>query len=94
MRVLDFYRALLWLYPKDFREQFGEEMFSAFERRAGEQFADGRSAPIALVVVEFTGIVRGAYIMRMAKRLPKNRNTSRSDTDTPTHAPLTIAESG
>jgi hypothetical protein len=92
MRIIHFYRASLWLYPKDFREQFCEEMFSVFEQRAGELFANGRSAPIALVVAELTGIVRGAYIMWMAKILPKNRNTSRSDTDSPTNAPLTIAE--
>jgi hypothetical protein len=92
MRILDFYRALLWLYPKDFREQFCEEMFSVFQQRAGEHFANGRFASIVLVVLESTGVVRGAYIMWTAKILPKNRSTSRSDTDTPTHGPLTIAE--
>ena len=38
MRTADVYRALLWCYPAQFRQQYGREMIAAFI----EQLRDAR----------------------------------------------------
>jgi hypothetical protein len=95
MRISDFYRGLLRLYPTDFQEQFSEEMLGVFEQRATEHFASGGTASIALVAKEFLGIAKGGCMMRMANILPvrrSSRNNSQPSAVTPVHTPLTIAE--
>lgn len=47
MTTSDFYRLLLSLFPSEFRQQFSEEMVSVFVQRAGERFADRKSASFA-----------------------------------------------
>ena len=95
MRIRDFYRGLLWLYPADFHRQFSEEMLDVFEQRAAEHFANRGVVLIALVVNEFISIAKGGCIMRLAKILPvrrNSRNNSQPSTVTATQSPLTIAE--
>ena len=64
------FRALLWLYPSEFRQQFSQEMISVFEQRAGERFADRGAVPFAFLLTEFFAIVKGANIMWFSKILP------------------------
>ncbi|HEY3988935.1 MAG TPA: hypothetical protein VGM02_06535 [Acidobacteriaceae bacterium] len=97
MRISDFYRGLLRLYPGDFHQQFSEEMLSVFEQRVVERIANRGSVSIAFVLAEFTGIAKGACTMWMTKILPIRRNTSQPRTAqscpaTPAPEPLTIAE--
>ncbi|HET6220045.1 MAG TPA: hypothetical protein VFE27_23665 [Acidobacteriaceae bacterium] len=66
MRVSDFYRGLLLLYPADFRRQFSEEIVSVFEQRARDQATSGEPAFFA---VEFVSIVKGASTMWLTKIL-------------------------
>ena len=70
MKISDFYRGLLRLYPADFQEQFSEEMLGVFEQRAAEHFASGGTASIALVAKEFVDIAKGGCLMRMANIIP------------------------
>jgi hypothetical protein len=95
MRISDFYRGLLRLYPADFQKQFSEEMLGVFEQRAAEHFASGGTASIAFVVQEFISIAKGGCMMRMANIIPvrrSSRNNSQPSAGTPVHTPLTIAE--
>jgi hypothetical protein len=97
MRISDFYRGLLRLYPADFQKQFSEEMLGVFEQRAAEHFASGGTASIAFVVKEFISIAKGGCMMRMARtfaiyRDKFQRNNSQPATVNLTQAPLTIAE--
>jgi hypothetical protein len=92
MRLSDFYRGFLSLYPADFHKQFSEEMLGVFEQTAADHFANGGTASIALVVKEFLSIAKGASIMRMSKVFAPPRNNSQPSTVTPTHTPLTLAE--
>jgi hypothetical protein len=90
MRATDFYRGLLFLYPADFRNQFSGEMISVFEQRAGERFADRNSAPGAFFLIEFLSLLKGAFIMWLAKTLTQHRDPSPVDaSDTPTVEELT-----
>jgi hypothetical protein len=79
MTVGSLYRGMLWLYPSDFRKQFSEEMICVFEQRAGERVADRESASFAFLLIEFSGILKGAYIMWLGKIRLSNRNRSASD---------------
>jgi hypothetical protein len=72
------FRALLWLYPSEFRQQFSQEMISVFEQRAGELFADRGAVSFALLLTEFFAIVKGANIMWFSKILPFRREQSES----------------
>jgi len=40
MRAADVYRALLWCYPAEFRNEYGKEMVGAFADQL-----EGRSSP-------------------------------------------------
>jgi hypothetical protein len=64
IKTTSVYRALLWLYPSDFRQQFSEEMVSVFEQRAGE------AVSIAFFLTEFSALVKGAHVMWFSKILP------------------------
>lgn len=97
MRISDFYRGLLRLYPADFHNEFSEEMHGVFEQKAAEHFASGGAASIAFVVKEFISIAKGGYMMRMARtfaiyRDRFQRNNSQPTTVALTQTPLTIAE--
>ncbi|MGB8538884.1 MAG: hypothetical protein WCD57_20845 [Acidobacteriaceae bacterium] len=73
MTTTAIYRALLWLYPSEFRQQFSEEMVSIFEQRAGDRFADKGAVSFAFLLMEFSSIVKGANIMWFSKILPFRR---------------------
>jgi hypothetical protein len=90
MKAGDFYRALLHLYPANFRRQFSEEMICVFAQRAGEGFANRKSAFVVFLLGEFSSIVRGAYIMWLANTL--RSKPSFSDAVDSTSEPLSIAE--
>jgi hypothetical protein len=92
MTLTDLYRISLSLYPSRFRREFAEEMISVFEQRAGERFANRNSRPIAFFLMEFSGLLKGALTMWLAKILPSHRNPSSSDESDATGTPLTIAE--
>jgi DNA-binding PadR family transcriptional regulator len=86
------FRALLLLYPADFRRQFSAEMLCVFEQRAGEVFANGKSATFAFLLTEFFSIVKGAYTMWFARMLRINRNRLPSQPTSSNLEPLTFAE--
>jgi hypothetical protein len=92
MRLTNTYQTLLLLYPADFRRQFSAEMLCVFEQRAGERFANGKSATIAFVLGEFFSIVKGAYTMWFARILQINRNHLPSPPTSSNFEPLTLAE--
>lgn len=92
MKLSDLYRALLLLYPQDFRRQFSEEMIFVFEQRAGERFANRESQPVAWLAIEFLSIVKGAHAMWLTGILPIHRNSTSSDGAFPAEASLTVAE--
>jgi hypothetical protein len=68
MSIRDLFRRLLCFYPAHFHQEFGEEMCQVFESRAAENRRRG-AASIVFALREFTGIVKGAGIMRIAKLL-------------------------
>ena len=70
------YRCLLRIYPSEFRQQFSEEMISVFEQRAGERFANRGAVSFAFLLMEFSGIVKGAYFMWFSKISPFDRKQS------------------
>jgi hypothetical protein len=78
MKTSAIYRGLLRLYPSAFRQQFSEEMISVFEQRAGEHFAHRQTASFAFLLTEFSGIVRGAYIMWLSNISTLHRRQSES----------------
>src|ERR1700678_4273719 len=92
MTIGGLYRILLCFYPSDFRQQFSEEMVSVFEQRAGERFADRRSVPFAFLLTEFSGIVKGAYIMWLGKIFPMDRNRSEAGSALVTTATLSLED--
>ena len=92
MRLSISFRALLLLYPADFRRQFSAEMLCVFEQRAGEVFANGKSATLAFLLTEFFSIVKGAYTMWFARMLRINRNRLPSQPTSSNLEPLTFAE--
>jgi hypothetical protein len=80
MKSVNLYRALLKLYPADFRTQFSEEMVSVFEQR-----------PAGNLTKELLGLVKGAHTMWLSRVLPIHDNPS-SETEITTQAPATVAE--
>jgi hypothetical protein len=92
MTTSDFYWHLLSLYPSEFRQQFSEEMVSVFEQRAGERFADRKSASFAFFLTEFSSVVKGAYLMWITEILPIDRNRSESGPAEPTTPSLSVEE--
>jgi hypothetical protein len=92
MRANYCFRALLLLYPADFRRQFSAEMLCVFEQRAGEPFANGNSATFAFLLWEFFSILKGAYTMWFARMLQINRNHLPSQPTSTNLEPLTFAE--
>jgi hypothetical protein len=83
------YRSLLRIYPSEFRQQFSEEMISVFEQRAAERFANGGSVSFAFLLTEFSGIVKGAYVMWFSKIPRFDRKQSEFG---PTTTPILTAE--
>jgi hypothetical protein len=61
------YRALLRLYPRDYRAMFAREMRNAFEITADETRARGRFALLRFVAFELIGLIRGAASEWIAK---------------------------
>jgi hypothetical protein len=61
------YRALLRLYPSDYRALFALEMRNAFERAAEERRPLGRPVFVRFLLREFTGLLRGASAEWVAK---------------------------
>jgi hypothetical protein len=92
MRVSNCFRALLLLYPADFRRQFSAEMLCVFEQRAGELFANRKSATFAFLLGEFFSIVIGAYTMWFARMIQINRNRLPSQPTGSNLERLTFAE--
>jgi hypothetical protein len=54
------YRRLLWLYPAEHREQFGEEMFGVFQDVRSEIASAGALTRGAFLAREFGGLLSGA----------------------------------
>jgi hypothetical protein len=80
MRMSSICRALLHLYPANFRKQFSAEIICVFEQRAGERSANGKSASFAFFLGEFSSLVKGAIIMWQATILTAGCNPSSSET--------------
>ena len=92
MRFSNTYRILLFLYPADFRRRFSAEMLLVFEQRVNEHLANRGSGPFAFLLIEFWGIMKGAYIMWFAKILGNNRKSLSREATTSSIEPLTVAE--
>jgi hypothetical protein len=92
MRFSNTYRILLFLYPADFRRRFSAEMLFVFEQRENEHLTDRGSALFAFLLTEFSGIMKGAYIMWFAKILGINRKSVSQEATTSSLEPLTVAE--
>jgi len=90
MRFSDTYRILLFLYPADFRRRFSAEMLLVFEQRVNEHLAIRGSGPFAFLLIEFWGIMKGAYIMWFAKIIGRKRLSQEATTSS--IEPLTVAE--
>lgn len=82
IKTTTLFRALLWLYPSEFRQDFSQEMISVFEQRAGERFADRGAASFAFLLTEFFAIVKGANIMWFSNILPTRHEQSESGATT------------
>jgi len=52
------YRALLWLYPASFRDEYGGELSRAFDERSRE--FSGPFAPIARALAAFADVIPNA----------------------------------
>lgn len=61
------YRALLRLYPYDYKERFAREMLSAFEQGEAERRLQCRPAFFRFIVVEFVDALSGAGVEWMIK---------------------------
>jgi hypothetical protein len=83
------YRALLQLYPADFRNQFAEEMISVFEQKSHERLENRK---LTWLVSELFSIVKGAHMMWLTKILSIDREPSSPGTALPAETPLTPAE--
>ena len=59
MSAAQAYRALLLLYPSDYRALFALEMQNAFERAAEERRLLGGHVFIRFLLAEFIGLLRG-----------------------------------
>ena len=90
MRFSNAYRILLFLYPAEFRRRFSAEMLFVFEQSANEAPADRGSASFAFLLTEFSGIMKGAYIMWFAKIIGRKRLSQEATTSS--IEPLTVAE--
>jgi hypothetical protein len=82
MTIGSFYCRLLWLYPTEFRKQFSEEMLSVFEQKASERCANRKPVPFGFLLIEFSSIVQGAYVMWLKQILSMDRNGAPSDSST------------
>lgn len=67
MNVARAYRALLWLYPRDYTMLFADEMVGAFERAAEERCQLGRTAYVRFALGELVGLAIGAVGEWVAK---------------------------
>lgn len=65
-----FYRLLLRLYPREFRETFGAEMSAVFEQAAPEARRAGWWASVRFFVRELGGLVAGAAAAWACRRGP------------------------
>ncbi len=92
MRFSSTYRILLFLYPANFRRNFSAEMLFVFEQREKEHLSDRGSTPLAFLLAEFWGIMKGAYIMWFAKIIGVNRKSLSQEATTSSFEPLTVAE--
>jgi hypothetical protein len=73
------------LYPRDFRNEFSDEMISVFQQRVGEH-----RETVEFVLREFFSIAKGAFIMWLAKILPRNQSSPEAEGATGTS--VTAAE--
>jgi hypothetical protein len=73
MIVTSVYKWLLRIYPRQYADQFGQEMTSVFEQAAAEQLKKGRFAFARFVIYELAGLVTGA---RCPQRRPLARRVS------------------
>src|SRR2546425_11479547 len=66
------YRALLRLYPSDFRALFAAEMLHAFDKAAEERRELGRLAFVHFALAELIGLATGAGAEWIAKLTTSN----------------------
>ena len=75
------YRALLRLFPKDYRSWFEAEMLDAFERASREQRAKSRFAYVRFVCVELAGLMMTWPVEWIAKLTASSSVRARSVPD-------------
>lgn len=67
MKIARAYRAVLWLYPRDYTMLFADEMVGAFERAGEERSRLGRTAYVRFALGELVGLAIGAVGEWVAK---------------------------
>jgi len=86
------YRAILWLYPANYREIFGAEMMETFQRAAVDSRSAGSSTFRRFAVREFGGLLRGLcreWIARWAAH--DSYMTARCELSTDSNLPTDLA---
>ncbi len=71
MDLTTFYRILLLLYPKDFRQEFSGEMLEVFHQTARERIVRRKASTVQLLLHEHFGLLRGATEAWKCKIIPK-----------------------
>ena len=72
MKLKQVYRTLLWLYPKDYRTLFADEMLDVFGKKAEERGGRGRLALARFVQSELIGLMFGAGAEWIARLTAEN----------------------
>lgn len=62
------YRSLLYLHPREFRAEFGDEMLQIFDEYTNH--VDGGRARLAIQVGLFCDIVRSAFVQHILREPP------------------------
>src|SRR4051812_21071848 len=82
------YRAILWLYPAEYRATFADEMIEAFEQAKADSRKRGMLHLLAFAICELAGLVKGLFTERAVKLAApeayiSSRSAPRQNTDVP-----------
>jgi hypothetical protein len=92
--MLSLYRCLLYLYPADYRQEYGDEMADVFREVHAETWGQGLLPRAAFLLREFAGLLHGALqehsrVMTGSHLLfPPRRFTMRSEFRFPKATPI------
>ncbi len=88
-----FYRAILRLYPAEYRAVFAPEMLATFDQAAMDSRKRGVLHFVSFATREFAGLLKGLFAEQMAKWAAQEAYiTSRSSSTDSTQLPAEIVE--